>query len=81
MTGTHSDVEKDQVRLPTNVTPIHYDISLEPDFTAFTYDGNVTIDLQVNADSSEISLNVLELKIRSAQIEKDGYLEEVESIK
>ena len=30
--------------LPTNVKPLHYDVTLEPDFEKFTYSGTVVIE-------------------------------------
>lgn len=30
--------------LPTNVKPIHYDLTLEPNLTTFDYEGTVTIE-------------------------------------
>jgi aminopeptidase 2 len=30
--------------LPTNVKPVHYDLTLEPNFEKFTYDGTVIIE-------------------------------------
>jgi aminopeptidase 2 len=30
--------------LPTNVKPVHYDLTLEPDFEKFTYEGTVVIE-------------------------------------
>lgn len=30
--------------LPTNVRPVHYDLTLEPNFDKFTYDGTVVIE-------------------------------------
>jgi len=30
--------------LPTNVKPLHYDLTLEPDLEKFTYNGSVTIE-------------------------------------
>ena len=30
--------------LPTNVKPLHYDLTLEPDFEKFTYEGTVVIE-------------------------------------
>lgn len=30
--------------LPTNVKPLHYDLTLEPDFSNFTYRGTVIIE-------------------------------------
>ncbi|SCV03324.1 LAME_0H09516g1_1 [Lachancea meyersii CBS 8951] len=59
----------DREVLPTNVRPVHYDLSVEPDFDTFKFDGNVKIDLQVNDCSKDtIQLNTLEIDINSAQI-------------
>lgn len=30
--------------LPTNVKPVHYDLTLDPNFEKFTYDGTVVIE-------------------------------------
>lgn len=30
--------------LPTNVKPVHYDLTLEPNFETFKYDGTVIIE-------------------------------------
>jgi aminopeptidase 2 len=30
--------------LPTNVKPLHYDLTLEPDLEKFTYEGTVVIE-------------------------------------
>jgi aminopeptidase 2 len=54
--------------LPTNVVPRHYDITLEPDFEKFTFDGTVAIDLDVAEDSQSISLHTLELDIHNAKV-------------
>ena len=34
-------VTKSREVLPTNVKPLHYDLTLEPDFNKFTYEGRV----------------------------------------
>ena len=38
------DITKGREVLPANVKPVHYDLTLEPDFDKFTYDGTVTIE-------------------------------------
>ncbi|KAJ4396954.1 Aminopeptidase 2 mitochondrial [Gnomoniopsis smithogilvyi] len=58
--------------LPTNVVPKHYDLTLEPDFSKFTFDGTVVIDVDVAEDSKSISLHTLELDIHSAKISANG---------
>ncbi|KAJ5128911.1 hypothetical protein N7448_002620 [Penicillium atrosanguineum] len=58
--------------LPTNVKPVHYDLTLEPNFEKFTYDGTVVIDLQVNEDTDFISLNSNQIDIHSAVVSSKG---------
>lgn len=41
---SHVDVTKSREVLPANVKPVHYDLTLEPDFEKFTYEGSVTIE-------------------------------------
>lgn len=43
-TGASLDVSKGREVLPTNVKPLHYDLTLEPDFEKFTYEGKVVIE-------------------------------------
>jgi hypothetical protein len=38
------DVSKGREILPANVRPINYDLTLEPNFKKFTYQGSVTIE-------------------------------------
>ena len=58
--------------LPANVIPRHYDLTLEPDFDNFTYEGVVTIDLDVAEDTTSISLNTKELQIHSTAVHSNG---------
>ena len=55
-------------QLPTNVRPTRYALNLEPDLTTFKFDGYVTIDLEVEEPTSEITLNSAELTIHYARI-------------
>lgn len=41
------DIRKGREVLPKNVKPLHYDLTLEPNFETFKYEGQVTIDLEV----------------------------------
>ncbi|KAH7131928.1 peptidase family M1-domain-containing protein [Dendryphion nanum] len=67
--GTSSvDITKAREILPANVKPIHYHLTLEPDFETFKYNGTVEIDLDVVEDSTSISLNTTELKLHSATV-------------
>ena len=38
------DITKAREVLPTNVKPLHYDLTLEPDFDKFSYEGIVIIE-------------------------------------
>jgi len=38
------DITQAREVLPTNVKPVHYNLTLEPDFETFTYEGSVTIE-------------------------------------
>lgn len=42
--GASMDVSHMREVLPTNVKPLHYHLTLEPDFEKFTYEGTVVIE-------------------------------------
>ncbi|KAK7208464.1 peptidase family M1-domain-containing protein [Myxozyma melibiosi] len=58
--------------LPQNVKPLHYDLSLEPDFEKFKFEGTVSILLDVFETSKEITLNSLEIDIHSVVLTLPG---------
>lgn len=66
--GSGMDVTQGREILPANVIPKHYHLTLEPDFKKFTFDGTVTIDLDVVEETTSISLNTLELDIHSTKV-------------
>ena len=59
-------------RLPPNVRPTAYRLTLTPDLENFTFTGQVSIDLQVFEDTGRVLLNAAELEITSASI-TDAY--------
>jgi aminopeptidase N len=61
--GTQS---KEFKRLPTNVVPINYAITLKPNLKSFTFSGTETISVKVNEETKQILLNANELQISSA---------------
>ncbi|KAK7970779.1 hypothetical protein PG996_000791 [Apiospora saccharicola] len=69
--GANPDPTMGRELLPTNVVPRHYDVTLEPDFEKFVFNGTVVIDFDVQEESKSIALHTLEIDIHSAQI-KDG---------
>jgi len=62
------DISKGREVLPKNVKPLHYDVTLEPNFETFKYDGTVEIDLDVIDDTKSISLNSIEIDIKETKI-------------
>ena len=44
--AVHGSISAAQGRelLPANVKPVHYDLTLEPNFESFTYDGQIVIE-------------------------------------
>lgn len=42
--GGNVHVEANREVLPTNVKPLHYDLTLEPNFEKFSYEGTVVIE-------------------------------------
>jgi aminopeptidase 2 len=43
-TSASMDITQGREVLPTNVKPLHYNLTLEPDFEKFTYEGKVVIE-------------------------------------
>ncbi|MCZ6867497.1 MAG: M1 family metallopeptidase [Chloroflexi bacterium] len=54
-------------RLPTNVRPQTYNLTLTPDFSRFTFNGEASIKVQVMEATARIVLNAAELQISSAE--------------
>lgn len=70
--GGYTDVTQGREVLPTNVVPRHYDLTLEPDFEKFTYEGTVIIDLDVTEDTTSVALNTLQIDIHSTTVSSNG---------
>jgi aminopeptidase 2 len=45
------DITQGREVLPTNVKPLHYNLTLEPDFEKFTYEGKVVIEYVLNPEN------------------------------
>ncbi|KAH7097538.1 leucyl aminopeptidase [Auriculariales sp. MPI-PUGE-AT-0066] len=58
----------DDNRLPTCLKPLHYDLVLHTDLAAQVFSGIVSIDLQVNEDTSIVVLNAKDLDVAPASI-------------
>ena len=73
MSTANVDVQPREA-LPTNVTPLHYDLQVEPLFEDFSFDGIVKIDLKVNDPATNfVELNTLDIHVKSASL--DGSIE------
>ncbi|GAC1586834.1 MAG: M1 family metallopeptidase [Acidimicrobiales bacterium] len=53
----------DPYRLPSTVTPIHYQLSIAPDFTTYRFDGTSVVTLTVHEPVREVVLNSADLSI------------------
>jgi len=56
-------------RLPTNVVPSHYTITLKPDLVGHTFTGQAVVKVDVNESVKTIVCNANELVIQSATVE------------
>ncbi|MFQ5875096.1 MAG: M1 family metallopeptidase, partial [Dehalococcoidia bacterium] len=59
-------------RLPTNVRPENYHITLKPDFNEFIFQGEERVEVEMVEPTSSITLNAAELQISSAQVSLDN---------
>ncbi|KAI8089940.1 aminopeptidase [Halteromyces radiatus] len=67
MCTQHVDTSDRQI-LPTNVKPVHYDLSLQPNLETFVFKGQVKINLDVIEPTRVITLNSHEINIISATL-------------
>jgi puromycin-sensitive aminopeptidase len=61
-------------RLPTSVLPVRYQLRLEPDLPASTFQGQETVTLSVKEAVTEIVLNAVDLEVFDAEIENDRHV-------
>jgi puromycin-sensitive aminopeptidase len=59
-------------RLPRTVLPRRYSLQLTPDLDAATFAGQVDVDVEVTAPTTEVVLNAIELEIDEAWVTVDG---------
>ncbi len=58
----------ENVTLPENVRPVHYDLTLTPNFDDFTFAGELDIAVRMEPGTTEIVLNCDEIDINTATI-------------
>ncbi len=61
-----------EYRLPPNVVPERYEISLAPDLRAFTFAGEENVAVRIVSAAAEVVLNALELEIDRVSAERGG---------
>jgi aminopeptidase N len=59
-------------RLPTDVTPQHYALALEPDLKAATFTGKEEIDVTLEKPSTSITLNATQITFQTVTITAGG---------
>ncbi len=59
----------DPYRLPRLAVPSRYDILLEPNLTDYTFDGRVSIDIDVPIATSRLVLNAIELEFHEVDVD------------
>ncbi len=55
-------------QLPRNVRPTHYDVAVEPHAEALTFDGHVTVAIDVLKPTDRITLNAVDMAFSSVQL-------------
>ncbi len=68
-------------RLPRNAIPAHYDVHLEPNLDTFTFDGSVSIRLDVTETLDEIVLNAAEIEMKTMTLRGAGSEVEVTGVR
>jgi aminopeptidase 2 len=64
--------------LPSNVKPTNYYLELSPDLNSPTYDGKVSIDLDVLENSNKVSFHTLDIEIISVKLGDAGSSSDVQ---
>ncbi|MDR3446293.1 MULTISPECIES: M1 family metallopeptidase [unclassified Dyella] len=55
-------------QLPRDVRPTHYDVSVVPHASTLSFDGKVTVDVDVLTPTSSITLNALDMRFASVTL-------------
>ena len=67
--STSLSIFKGSPRLPTFASPNHYDLDLDlPDLNASTFDGKVTISLNILEETRHLVLNIFDISVKEKSI-------------
>lgn len=50
-------------RLPSHAYPVHYDLTLEPNFSDFSFAGEASIELEITEEASNLTLHAYNLTV------------------
>lgn len=64
------EIPKGREVLPTNVKPLHYDLTLEPDFEKFTYEGKVVIEYVLSMTDAPVGTSLLWMQFKNAILDR-----------
>ncbi|KAG6832426.1 hypothetical protein H0H87_001586 [Tephrocybe sp. NHM501043] len=76
--GSSVKKQDDQYRLPTDVKPKHYDVTIKTDLGRLEFEGFVKIRLDVHRTTSSVTLNTTALELGKASIYSDALKSEQE---
>lgn len=65
---TNSKRANKNVRLPSTIIPINYDLTIRPDLENFTFEGFETINISILKSTKSITLHSKDLEIETAQV-------------
>ncbi|KAJ6547370.1 hypothetical protein B0H19DRAFT_1237927 [Mycena capillaripes] len=68
---TMAPMAQDKYRLPVNVQPTHYDVTVWTDLKTFKFGGFVNISLDIHEETSTVELNSNDLDLGAASIYSD----------
>lgn len=72
MSTAPTTVTRPEYRLPTNVRPTHYDLTIKTDLEKLEFEGFAKISLDVLQETSSIVLNTADLELGKASIYSDA---------
>ncbi|RDX52652.1 hypothetical protein OH76DRAFT_1553921 [Lentinus brumalis] len=79
MSASAPKAAQQDYRLPTDVKPVHYDVTVWTDLANSTFEGVVHIDVHVNKETSTLVLNTANLELGDVSLQSDA-LKNVQSV-
>ncbi|KAG6813612.1 hypothetical protein H0H92_009229 [Tricholoma furcatifolium] len=76
--GPNTVTKSDEYRLPLNVKPVHYDVTIKTDLENLEFEGFVDVSLDVKDETSSITLNTASLELGKASLYSDALKTEQE---